>query len=947
MIEFMSGLSAARDRLIASFRGMVFGVPSNFTHRPPLAGTGLEPEAPAFYDRLGDATRVAAIDEDGIAAVAAAQTGRFDAGFLLGLEGQTGVDDNIRESLAAALAVGFPPGSIFAVTAYGSPLIDHAVRLWAEARTQDLPGMPTEADDFRRRQTAARSEMFLSATTAQRFPNAPVEVRTFRVYLSVVVPGFDPENDEDCAKLRHWREALLSILSQAALSPRILTADDYLAAAGEMLNPQLVRARAWQPRRANPYEDLRTQLVSRFTVAEVTISGVRFSGLPPDPKQNRFGPSDKGAVTAIGLAVEDYAGPVSLLTTANLLGEPGRAGAQIPCPFALTTIVEIPNETAERANVERRHLRARQMAGTPLGMITPWYAEQARELARASMSFKEGGVARMLQTMTLFAPEGREAQCCHAAIAIARRAQMTLEPSLAMHAQALMTALPLGANPAIMADAMLMKRFPRRTMAAAASTLPIMTGAKGSGPRPATGVLAPQLLTADRKGQVVLFDLFANHQGGYSATVVGKPGAGKSVLLNDLAFGAFAQGSVVRIIDVGRSYEKTCTLAQGQNIVFADDDVWDLNPFAFATVEAIAHRLPFPKGAGSAKNGHRAAAVSREAAAAAFGESLERIREIVIELIAEGGLTDLEKSILGRAVSAVATQAFEAGRTATLTELYEALLSMTTPTGEPDGRAADLAAMLSPYVKGGPLAKWFDGTGKRIDFRNRFMVLELEGLSGVKRLRAAALMTLILALRHEMERLPMSQGKVVIIDEAWDLMGEGACASFIESGYRRARKHCGAFITATQSVADYMKSPAARAAWSSADTRIHLRQDDASLRALDELTSGEDPAARWRKAAIESLSTISGAWSEMVIETGGMPGMIVRFFLDEYSLAAYSTHPAQRAAFEAWRAAGATVAEAVGMVAQGRLKVDAGALAELLQKRAAPQESAAGSRDEG
>lgn len=303
-------------------------------------------------------------------------------------------------------------------------------------------------------------------------------------------------------------------------------------------------------------------------------------------------------------------------------------------------------------------------------------------------------------------------------------------------------------------------------------------------------------------------------------------------------------------------------------------------------------------------------------------------------MIAEDPLPDLERSILGRAVGAVAARAFEDGRTAALTELYDELLLMKTPMGEPERRACDLAAMLSPYVNGGPLAKWFDGTGRTIDFSNRFMVLELEGLSGVKRLRAAALMTLMLALRHEMERLPLSVGKVVIIDEAWDLMGESACASFIESGYRRARKHLGAFITATQSVADYIKSPAAKAAWSSADTRIHLRQDDASLRALDELTSGDDPAALWRKAAIQSLATISGAWSEMVVETGGMPGMIVRFFLDDFSLAAYSTNPAQRAAFEAWRSAGASVAEAVGMVAAGELSASAEALERLSAERA-------------
>lgn len=170
-----------------------------------------------------------------------------------------------------------------------------------------------------------------------------------------------------------------------------------------------------------------------------------------------------------------------------------------------------------------------------------------------------------------------------------------------------------------------------------------------------------------------------------------------------------------------------------------------------------------------------------------------------------------------------------------------------------------------------------------------------------------------------METLPLSQTKLVVIDEAWDLMGSGSSGAFIESGYRRARKHNGSFVTATQSVADYLKSDTARAAWASTDTRIFLRQDDASLKALETLTSDSDPAAAWRKAAIQSLTTVSGAWSEMLIEAGAMPGFVVRLFLDRYSLAAYSSHAADRARHEAWLRAGATVAEAVTFAAEGMM----------------------------
>ena len=69
-------------------------------------------------------------------------------------------------------------------------------------------------------------------------------------------------------------------------------------------------------------------------------------------------------------------------------------------------------------------------------------------------------------------------------------------------------------------------------------------------------------------------------------TIVGKPGSGKSVVMNQLAFSCLAQGGLVWIIDVGRSYEKTCAVLDGAFLVFDKEHVWDLNPFAI--LEALA-----------------------------------------------------------------------------------------------------------------------------------------------------------------------------------------------------------------------------------------------------------------------------------------------------------------------------------------------------------------------
>lgn len=540
-------------------------------------------------------------------------------------------------------------------------------------------------------------------------------------------------------------------------------------------------------------------------------------------------------------------------------------------------------------------MRALQMSHTPVSQISPWYPEKARQWTIAVNSFQtEGGIARVAHQYLLLAPAGLEAEAVHAAQSIARKAGMDVRRTTCLHAQALMGALPMCAGPLLVEDMKRSFRIQRRTLATGICGSPVMTEWQGTPIRDDRDRRTPFLTLVGRRGQIMHVDPFANASGNYSVTIVGKPGSGKSVVMNQLAFSCLAQGGLVWIIDVGRSYEKTCAVLDGAFLVFDKEHVWDLNPFAI--LEALA---------GDDRS-----------------EGIESVVSILGELVSPGRpLPDLERSVLIQLTASAAQMAAMQGRLATLADL-DALLAERAVH---DRRLDDLRMQLEPYLNG-PLARWFDGSGRPIDFSSRLTVLELEGLSAHPALRQAVLMTLMLWIEKTMS-LDRRTVKLVLIDEAWDLMGSGHSGKFIASGFRRARKHKGGFVVATQSLADFFKSETAEAAWSCADTSIYLRQDAECLSSLE--AKGQLATDPWFRAALPSLTTVRGAWSEMIVKVGDAPPAIGRLVLDRFMQVLYSSLPAEVSAVNAWREAGATMAASVSAVANGAFEPTPEALAAL------------------
>ncbi|WP_439794699.1 ATP-binding protein, partial [Turicimonas muris] len=234
-----------------------------------------------------------------------------------------------------------------------------------------------------------------------------------------------------------------------------------------------------------------------------------------------------------------------------------------------------------------------------------------------------------------------------------------------------------------------------------------------------------------------------------------------------------------------------------------------------------------------------------------------------------------------------------------------------------DPRISDLGIQLSPFCKGGAYETFFNGQAN-IRFDNKFVVLELEQLKNKKSLQSVILMLLMCLIDQEMKQGSRKEAKLVIIDEAWDLMGEGHSGKFIEEGYRRARKYNGSFFTATQSPSDYWKSETARSALENSDCLFILRQKQEALEQLKR--KGHIAMDDHQIQMLESLTTVAGAYSEVFIRIGDQPPSVNRLLLDPYSQLMTSTHPNDIEAVNHYLHQGLSMHQAIEAVLKERSK---------------------------
>ena len=356
------------------------------------------------------------------------------------------------------------------------------------------------------------------------------------------------------------------------------------------------------------------------------------------------------------------------------------------------------------------------------------------------------------------------------------------------------------------------------------------------------------MMLQSRRGQLMSLDLYDSPTN-YNGVIFASSGAGKSFLTQAMIMDYMSMGAKVWVIDVGRSYLKLAKLLKGSFIEFGPESGLCLNPFS------------------SIKD---------------IDEEVALVQATIEKMAApEDGLDDLRRSRIEEAVKAVWGRM---GTGATITDVADYFNNSSDP------RLVDLGNMLYRFTRYGSEGYWFDGKAN-VDMTNDLVVLELEELKGKKTLQQVVLMQLISSIQREMYLSNDGRPKILIIDEAWDLLDDPMVSRFMEHAYRRFRKYGGSAIVVTQSIADLYKSDSGRAIAANSAFKLILKQ---SAEAIEQVKKdGHLALGDYGFYLLNTIHSIPGKYSEVMLYTEQGTG-VARLVVDRFSQVLFSTSGTER-----------------------------------------------------
>ncbi|KWF83479.1 conjugal transfer protein TraC [Burkholderia cepacia] len=794
-------------------------------------------------------------------------------GFVLVVAPQTGADAELTRSLHG-IYDSMPAGYGVQWLLLADPIIDESLNAYVDLRRQYAES--GAAPSFYLEQAERRAASVRSKLGQPLFPGQNYSITDKRLLLSVVRKG-----SSDDLKLReeiqNLREVVGATLRSASLASRTAEPDDLKRFLWPILNPDAFFGDGADTLDQTYSDDkpIRDQLTVFGHHIRVKGSQLLF-GLPPEEPGE---PDTRIAVRSFG--VHQYPTSKELWEMNNIVGSLFNDVHQYPCPYLITCGVVILDQSAVETRAALRGARATQNAESKIAKLQPELALQNRDWKAVSMQLTQGGsMCELYHTLTLFAPRKKMEQCVAAAKGIWRAERFKLFPMLTQQLTTFLSAMPMMLTSDMRDDLKRFRLITTKTTVNATDMAPVLGEWAGTDGR-------ASLLFFGRRGTPSLVDIYSSGTN-YNGFVDGTSGAGKSVLMNDI-IGAFRSvGGIIRICDVGYSYEKQIDMAGGQYIDFQPGSRIIINAFSTAGADD--------------ENG--------------LDSEVKFIRPIIARMVSptapitpfEGALLDVATRIVWK----------DYGQDGSPTLVRDALLTLKDQNNQPERIAYELAVRLEPFCKGGVYGEYVNGhTNVRLD--NEVVGLELEHLNSDPQLRTVIMLGLTNQVTNEMYRFDRSRPKLFLQDEGWQIVGDDQeTADFMEEGYRRARKYEGSFFFATQGITDAAMNKATQAAFDNSAWKFHLKQSDDTLKKIEkgdvmDLSPG-------LKRLLKSLHPVPGRYSEFILVDPNGGTHLLRHIPDEFTLAMATTKGPDFEFMQRLRAGGTSTEDAIRALIETKRK---------------------------
>ncbi|MHB1666126.1 TraC family protein [Thiomonas sp.] len=759
----------------------------------------------------------------------------------------TGTD---AENQLEAVIMGCPANTVLQFGVLSYPGVDGFLDTWARARV-------AKTENPLLRQMALRRRDFMRYTALNGgpslLPQTELHPRAIHYMLSVRIPFHgDPASAREVEgflkQVLDVRDSTIGSLASIGIPAVVMGRTEVERILRIMLNPQIPVSAL--DRLATPGLPFGADLIDRSTrMAALHGGGIAF-GMKPLPDMDDHTEviaADEDPLVCVSITADALPSPLYLGHTGDLLGSQASREDRIHNPFWAYTNIHIldPDKASEALTAKLGGLNKQAMSESPWyrSMMSHLYTRRDDATYLLEQLRQGKNLTRAYVGINIYTTATNAKRDGEYVRGLWRKNGFRASPERYIHLPAFVASLPMQYTPQMDPPNRGLQRA--TTMHSLNAACLAHVQGDWSGHDPSRG--GPLLVS--RRGQVACVDLLKATTN-YNFVVVAASGAGKSFLTNEIVSDFLSKGGLVRIIDVGRSYQRFCEIMGGQNMIFDPRNPVSMNPFSgVCTPEDLSELMPMMKAL---------------------------LRQMAYPLTDEANTPAWEYQALETAITA-AWQ--EKGEETELSDVYTWLLE------HGDARAKDLAFQLAPFAIG-RYAPWFSGV-RRMSFNNDLVVVELEELKSDPELQTIVLTMCINQITKEMYLSDRRKPKLLAIDEAWDLLGNVRTGKFIETAFRRARKYNGIAGVITQSFEDFEKSPAARAAIENAAWQFVLYQRPESLEFA--ITNKRIVGDERLLAILKSVRSGLG-FSELYIRSEDGQGLY-RFITDRHSYWTFTTNP--------------------------------------------------------